>query len=262
LDLGCGSGILGFLAAKAGAKHVYGIEKNQDVADLARKLAKHNGLDNVTILHGTSGNMDASVFSERPTVLVSEILGNGILEEHVLEFTMDVRDRLLAPNARLIPGKLAIEVAAIHGELPLVKPQQVKELHDLYGINFEPLGELLAVKPSIRNARFRPEMERVLSDPVTVTTLDLTTLTNPVFSQPFELTIKAAGQFSGYVAYFTAWLDEDTVLTNSPWAPDTHWTQLVYTLPQGIPVQAGDVIKMDAVYDGRLRIRLVDVQRK
>ncbi|MBO4380926.1 MAG: methyltransferase [Clostridia bacterium] len=45
LDLGCGSGVLGFLAiAKKNVRSVVGLEVQQDVADMARKSIEHNNL--------------------------------------------------------------------------------------------------------------------------------------------------------------------------------------------------------------------------
>ncbi|MBY0402812.1 MAG: methyltransferase domain-containing protein [Cyanobacteria bacterium] len=87
MDLGCGSGILSFFLAQAGAKKIYAIEKRPDIILLAEELAKNNGYDQIQFCSGTSSQMDASQFDPKPSVLVSEILGNGILEENVLEFT-------------------------------------------------------------------------------------------------------------------------------------------------------------------------------
>lgn len=52
LDVGCGTGILSMFAAKAGAKHVYGIDCSS-IADQARKIVGINGFaDQITILKG------------------------------------------------------------------------------------------------------------------------------------------------------------------------------------------------------------------
>jgi len=73
----------------------------------------------------------------------------------------------------------------------------------------------------------------------------------------FEIVAKHDGRIDSFCGYFKAHLDEDTQLTNSPWAPATHWTHLIYTLSEGISVQAGDVIPMEVIYDGALRVRVV-----
>jgi predicted RNA methylase len=51
LDAGCGTGILSFFAARAGAGHVYAIERTP-IISVARRIADANGLRNVTFLCG------------------------------------------------------------------------------------------------------------------------------------------------------------------------------------------------------------------
>lgn len=52
LDVGCGTGILSMFAAKAGAKHVFGIDCSS-IAEQARKIVEINGFaDQITILKG------------------------------------------------------------------------------------------------------------------------------------------------------------------------------------------------------------------
>lgn len=53
LDVGCGTGILSMLAAKAGAAKVIGIDGSKDMAQTARAVVQSNGLEGViTIMHG------------------------------------------------------------------------------------------------------------------------------------------------------------------------------------------------------------------
>jgi protein arginine N-methyltransferase 1 len=52
LDVGCGTGILSMFAAKAGAKHVYGIDCSA-IVDQAREIIDINGFaDQITIIKG------------------------------------------------------------------------------------------------------------------------------------------------------------------------------------------------------------------
>lgn len=60
LDIGCGTGILSIFAARAGAKHVYGIDM-ADVALYARQIMKDNHLEEkVTIIKGKVEEIDLS----------------------------------------------------------------------------------------------------------------------------------------------------------------------------------------------------------
>lgn len=256
MDLGCGSGILSFFAAQAGAKKVYAVEKRQDIIELAEALARDNGLNQIEFVQGASSALNEAQFTPKPDVFISEILGNGILEENVLEFTLDARKRFLAPGGKLIPARLDIYVVAFHAPIAQDKRREVSEFKDLYGVDYKIFADVLCNKATLRLDKFNPALYRALSEPLCVQSIDLNTFENPVFSREFELEVTEDDlNFTGYCAYFKAWLDDTTVLGNSPWAPDTHWTQMIYTMPVTRKVRRGERLKMDIVYDGRLRIR-------
>lgn len=258
MDLGCGTGILSFFAARAGAQKVYAIERRPDIILLAQELAKANGLEQVTFLEGTSSQIRETDLSPKPDVLIAEILGNGILEENVLEFTMDARDRFLAPGGRLIPERLDIFLFAFDAGTHPNRNLEVRELEDLYGLDLSLYAQVLCNKATLRLDRYNDLVYKTMSEPQVGKTLDFQTLKDAYFSEDLTVTAKEAGQITGFCAYFKAYLDEETTLTNSPWAPSTHWTHLIYSLPAPRPVQEGETIDLSMVYDGALRIRLAD----
>jgi SAM-dependent methyltransferase len=259
LDLGCGSGILSFFAAKAGAQKVYAIERRSDIICLASELAKANGLEaQIEFLEGASSQIKEERLSPKPNLLVAEILGNGILEENVLEFTLDARRRFLAPGAKMIPAQLDIYFFAFDCGLIHSRKEEVDEFKDLYGFDFSLLGQVLCSKATTRMDRYNTMLHKAMSEPVLVKALDFMTLNETAFANRFELVALEDGNITSFCGYFKAHLDEDTVLTNSPWAPSTHWTHLIYTLPAPHPVKKGEVIRMEVLYDGALRVQLVD----
>ncbi len=78
-------------------------ERHRDVAE---RVFAANGLqDRITLLPGWSRQAE---LPEPPTLLVAEVIGNEPLEEEILETTLDARDRLLAPGARLLPHALTL----------------------------------------------------------------------------------------------------------------------------------------------------------
>jgi predicted RNA methylase len=257
MDLGAGSGILSFFAGKAGARKIYAVEKRPDMVLVAKELAKANGLDDrITFVENSSHLVQASVIDPKPDVLVAEILGNAILEENVLEFTIDARDRFLAPGARMIPHGLDILVAAFDSGPTVDKAQEVAELEDIYGLDFNVLKTVLAHKPSTKLDRFTPHLYTMMSKPVKAIYLDLYTIQSPIFQTAFSFTALQDGYVNGFCAYFKAHMDDsnEIMLTNSPWAPPTHWTQMVYHFPARRPVKAGETMDMEMSYDGSLGI--------
>jgi len=259
VDLGCGSGVLSFFAARAGAKKIYAIERRPDTILLAEELAKANKLDGqIEFIEGSSTQIAQERLTPKPNLLVAEILGNGILEENVLEFTMDARDRFLAPGAQLIPYQLDIYFFAFDSGIRQSRWEEVNELKDLYGLDFTLLGKVLCNKATTRMERYSPLINKTMSETKMVRSLDFRTLRDSVFSNKFELVALEDGEITSFCGYFKAHLDEETILTNSPWAPATHWTQLIYTLAAPRAVNKGEVLQMEVIYDGSLRVQVIE----
>ena len=86
LDVGCGTGILSMIAAKAGAKAVYAVEAS-NMAAHAVTLVKHNGLSEiVTVIHA---RMEDAELPEKVDVIISEWMGFYLLHESMLGSVLD-----------------------------------------------------------------------------------------------------------------------------------------------------------------------------
>jgi SAM-dependent methyltransferase len=256
LDLGCGSGLLTLFLARAGASRVFALEPRPHVMALARELAETNGLSSrIDFVEAMSTDVPASRVTPRATLLVAEILGNGILNEKVLEFTIDARDRLLAPAATLIPFKIDICAFGFDSGVRDNGREEVNAFGDMYGFDFSPLYTALTARLGRRSERFKATYKPLTSD-VVAHTVDLRSVRAPGFRRPFELRASVDGELTGICVYFKAHLDAQTILTNSPWAASTHWVQQLYTLPGPRRVREGDLVTADVVYDGDLRIEI------
>ena len=156
MDLGAGTGILSFFAARAGASKVYAVEKRPDIISISRQLAAENGLDEkVSYIENASQSIDPNDLDPRPTVMVSEIIGNAVLDEHIIEFTLDARDRLLAPGATLIPYAIDLLAVPYNSGQVLNMVQDVKELEAMYGFSFDIVKTVLDQKPRMRLVEFK-----------------------------------------------------------------------------------------------------------
>ena len=103
IDVGCGTGLLSMMAARAGAAHVFAIEASP-LASIAKRIIDENGLgDVVTVLaHRVE---DVVSLPRRAEVLVSEWMGFYLLHEAMLASVVDARDRLLEPGGVVIPTR-------------------------------------------------------------------------------------------------------------------------------------------------------------
>jgi predicted RNA methylase len=100
LDIGCGTGILSIFAARAGAKHVYGIEF-ADIADYAKEIVRKNNLSNkITIIK--SKVEEAFLPVKKVDIIISEWMGYFLLYESMLDTVLYARDKWLNKDGFVI----------------------------------------------------------------------------------------------------------------------------------------------------------------
>src|SRR5262249_32649891 len=81
VDVGSGSGILSFFAARAGAAKVFGLETTRLVDD-ARRLAQENRLDEVVeFIQCDAGALTPDKIGTPADVLIGEWIGRFVLDE-------------------------------------------------------------------------------------------------------------------------------------------------------------------------------------
>ena len=251
VEIGCGSGILSIFAARAGARRVIAIEESQ-IADLAAEMFRANGVaDRVELRRANSRDVS---LDERADVILHELLGSDPFSENMLPFIEDARERLLAPNGRLIPSVL--EVCCVGFEVP-DRPYpdrgragaELLELEGLYGLDFSAFRRFLEADPGVfrrplgnlGETQFEP---RILTDEAQLYRLDLAAGAPLEVAPRQDLRLRAirAGTLGGVLVYFRAHLDEETSLTTSPFAPRTHWPWDARPLDRLLAVESGQEI--------------------
>jgi SAM-dependent methyltransferase len=257
MDLGTGTGILAFFAAKAGAKKVYAIEKRTDMVNLSKQMAEENQIDDkIEYLIGNSAKLNPDQFEEKVDVFISEILGSGIFEENVLEYTMDARDRFCKPDAALIPCKLDVYAFGYDAGRNDDLSQEATEVERMYDLKLSKYKENLVNFINARYERYNTSIYQAVTNQLLTKSLDLKTLQKSMFRDELEFEVTENGNFNAICVYFVAHLDENTTLTNSPWAPSTHWIQKVFVMPQSLKVSKGQKIPISSIYDGDYRVEL------
>ncbi|WWC92751.1 uncharacterized protein L201_007710 [Kwoniella dendrophila CBS 6074] len=114
MDVGCGTGILSMLAAKAGAKHVYAIEAS-GLAVKARENIRKNGFEDViTVIQGKVEDITLPV--KEVDVIVSEWMGYMLLYESMLDSVLVARDRFLVKGGLMAPSQTRLVLSAITGK--------------------------------------------------------------------------------------------------------------------------------------------------
>src|SRR2546422_8782885 len=241
LDLGAGTGILGLMACRAGAKRVYAVDEGP-IIGLAREIAWANGFqDRITHIKGLSTRVE---LPERVDVVLADQVGRFGLESGILEYFADARARFLKPDGVMIPGEIGLVVAPVEcGELF----GQV----DFWGrtpagYDFRPaLG--IAANPGYP-ARFDPA--HLLGAPARAISLRLSTVSTAA-ALSAEVVLEAArpGTLHGIGGWFEAQLSPGVTLTNSPLAARPIFRrQVFFPIARPVALEEHDQIRV------RLRI--------
>ena len=131
-DVGAGTGFLGFLAARLGARRV-DLYEAAGVAGVARKLLRHNRVRNCRIIEMHSTEV---VDPDRVDLIVCETLGNYALEENIVETLNDARARFLQSGGTIIPAAIRQYVCPIVSERFLAELAAWDSVG--YGLDFGP----------------------------------------------------------------------------------------------------------------------------
>lgn len=249
LELGCGSGILTFFAARAGAKKQYAIEINKNMIDtVTRPMAEANGYaDKIDFLIGNSMNIPTSAVKPKASVFIAEILGDGVFNENILSYTIDARERFLAPGAKMLPKGL--DVYLFGYENPANQASFTSS-------DIKHIGQAKSSTTESLYLKYDTFSNKMISEPNKAIYIDLTTIKDSNFIAKGDLEIIAPGVLNGCCLYFVAHIDDNNLLSNSPWSPQISWTQQLFNIMPPIKVNKGDKVPFTLNYDGFLTLKL------
>ena len=176
LDLGTGTGILAFFAAKQKAKKVYAID-HSDFINIARKIAKHNNLQNIEFIKSHSRNFKTDVLFD---VILHEQIGDYLFNENMIQNILDLKNRLLKPNGRIIPGRFELFLEPVM----LQKSFNIPFIweNEMYGIDFSFLKKHYEDLEEYMPSNYKQEwletdaVKEMLCDVKPILTFDLNTL--------------------------------------------------------------------------------------
>lgn len=247
LDLGAGTGLLGYLACEAGAKSVIAVDGG-DIIDLARRIAADNGYgDRITHLRAlsTAARVDTAV-----DVVVCDQIGGLVHDAGILTCFADARRRLMAPGGRLVPEAFRIFVAPVTCDAG-------REAVEFW--SSRPAGiDVAAARTVATNTETRYDL----------TADDVTALSPGAAVAAFaadhddpiggaaSFAVQEAGRFDGFLGWFEATMSPSVTMTNSPWAEDRidRWCNF-YPVDTAIDVRPGD--RVEARLDIRPRLGVV-----
>ncbi|KAK0374127.1 protein arginine N-methyltransferase [Colletotrichum limetticola] len=255
LDVGCGTAILSMFAAKAGAKHVIGVDMSTIIFK-AREIVAVNGLsDKITLIQGKMEEVELPF--PKVDIIISEWMGYFLLYESMLDTVLYARDRYLNPDGLIFPDKATIFVAGIEdgdykdekigSKLRWIVQTEAdhKTVWDnVYGFDYSPLKSTALAEPLVDTV----EMKAVVTEPTAVLTLDLykCQVADLAFTSPFHLSARR----DDFIHALVAWFDIDFTaahkpirFSTGPHTKYTHWKQTVFYLKDMITMHANEEVK-------------------
>jgi SAM-dependent methyltransferase len=233
VDIGTGTGLLAFLAIKAGAKKVYAIER-ENIIKTAEQLAIRNSMiSKISFIEDDSRNVS---LPEKCDVIISEILGHSLLDENMLDSILDAKNRLMKRQGKIIPKRIRlfavpVENSKVFSELSFWK-------NNYYGIDLSPAWEKAINTIYVTSI----QKNNFLASPLVLLDLDLFNnksidINGEVSFNPFR-----KGTLHGFASWFEAELSENIKIYTGPDAPKTHWEATFFPISKKTPINEDDII--------------------
>ncbi|CBZ55683.1 hypothetical protein NCLIV_061070 [Neospora caninum Liverpool] len=258
LDVGSGTGILSLFAARAGAKHVYGIECSE-IVNIARKIVKENHMeDRITFVQGKAEEVSLPV--DKVDIIISEWMGYFLLYESMLDTVLFCRDKWLKPGGMIFPDKAALYVAAI--EDADYKEEKIGYWGNVYGFNFSCVRRCVMEEPIVDTV----DENAVATTSCCVLKLDLATCTKEDldFCAPYQIALRRKDFLHALIAWFDVWFSQchkPVVLSTGPHCRYTHWKQTVFYMEDVLVADVGDKVEgMIAVKKSKKNPRDLDIK--
>lgn len=234
LDIGAGTGIFSLLACQSGAGNVVAVEPEEAI-QIVRANAEANGCsDRISFHKAISLEVE---LDRRADVIVSDLRGRLPLLQHHIPTIVDARERLLAPNGRLIPQTDTLWSAVV-------------EAPDLFQKRWQPWQEnsfdldLTAGHEQVINSTGSAvlKQDQVLVPAQQWATLDYRMIDNPNVAGSVEWTVERTGTGHGLALWFDTELAEGIGFSNAPGEPELIYGQVFLPWPEAVKLGIGDHI--------------------
>lgn len=229
-DIGAGTGLIGLMAAKLGAREVF-LYESAEVAGVALEMIARNKARNCHLMACHSTEM---VDPPQVDLIVSETLGNYALEENIIETLNDARARFLKPGGKVIPERIRQFVS------PVVSNRLHRELSAWDEVGFG-LDFRTAKAMSLNNVYVRTLRRDELLDPAGQVWDDVDLMKSAKSVRKGEAFWTAADrvEVSGLCVWWEAGLGGPINLSTAPGAAVTHWEQLYFPMTAPMTLEPG-----------------------
>ena len=234
-DIGAGTGLIGLMAAKLGAREVI-LYEAAEVAGVAEATLKANRARGCHLMPCHSTEMEDP---PRVDLVVSETLGNYAFEENIIATLADAERRHLKDGGVIIPSRIRQLV------VPIVADRIHRELTAWDEVGFG-LDLSAAREMSLNNVYVRTlRTDELLGGSAAAKVWDEVTLgSDKRGARKGEASwrLDAAQTIYGFAYWWEAELIPGVTLSTAPDAPRTHWEQLYFPLLAPMAIEAGESV--------------------
>jgi hypothetical protein len=254
VDLGSGTGILGLLACRAGARRVYSIDEGP-IVGLARAICQANGFsDRMVFLRDVSTRL---TLPEPADALVTDQIGRFGFEAGLVGYIRDARRRFLKPDAKTVPASVTLVVAPIEAEAQW--NAVVFWTRPVAGL------DVSAVLRSAMSTGYPLHVspDQLLGDPLPIAELPLSTGAARLRGRTRH-NVTRAGILHGVAGWFDARLSRSVTMTNSPLdAGRINRRQILFPIERPVAVESGDTVDvaMTILSDDQIVTWTVTIER-
>lgn len=236
LDLGTGIGFFAVIAARLGARRVYGIDRSE-LVEIGRQIAARNGVaDRVTLIRGDSLELD---LPEPVDLMVCDVRGILPWALGSVPPVIDARRRHLAENATIIPLRDRLFVALADNGDDYREKTAIWRRRP-FDVDLEPGRELVV---NLRH-RVRLEAEQLLSEARQVATLEYASVESPNMVGRSVLEVERAGRAHGLAVWFDGELTEGLEYSNRPGEAELIYGQLFFPWSDEVAVEEGERLEV------------------
>jgi len=235
LDLGCGPGIMSFLAVQLGARKVYAIEPDASIEIAKQCAAAIPGAERITWLHGLSTEME---LPEPADIIAGDLHGTVPFYTHNIASLADARRRHLRPGGILLPSRDTLYAVPASAPLELESVETPWRHNDL-GL------DLSTALPWLINrwwrARSQPaEAEQLLAEPQSWGCVDYRAEECRGLDRTLEWTLSRSDRIDGLYVWFDGEVDDGLGFSNSPLLPELVYGRAFFPLECSVDARAGD----------------------
>jgi protein arginine N-methyltransferase 1 len=234
VDIGTGTGFFAILAAKLGARKVYGIDPT-DLVRTARELAAENCVaDRVEFIQDVSTRVE---LPERADVIVSDLRSILPPFQGIVATMVDARTRLLAPGGALVP-RMDVLMAA---------PVEAPRLWDDIAGPAEVMGVTLGAARRVATHHWLRDLfqpGQMLGEAQEWARMDYRTMTVADVSGAAEWAAARAGTAHGLGVWFRADLAEGIGFDTGPGHTSIYQTAF-FPFTEPVAVAPGDRIRAE-----------------